>query len=113
MLGEILGRRAGETWTELTLPRFLLPLGGSCGVLLPFMDPDPGASSGLCVAEAVPDGLEKMGGGNGGTDELLTEFGSGEISPGVAASIETRGPLGKFADSGSSKLSICSDAIAS
>ena len=46
MLGEILGRRAGETWDELMLALFLPLRGASCGVFLGFgvVAEDPGVS---------------------------------------------------------------------
>lgn len=76
MLGEIeiLGLRAGETGIELTLPRFLLFLGRSCGVrFAPY--PEPGPSCGLAVAETVPDGLTTVGpsegDGKGARDGVL------------------------------------------
>lgn len=113
MLGEILGRKAGDTWIEATLPRFLLPLGVSCGVFFALNDPDPGASCGLWLADVVAAGLAKMGEGDGCTEEPLAELGSGDGCSGVAATTERFCSLGKFADSGSSKFSIWSDAICS
>ena len=64
MLGEILGRRAGDTWTDETEERFLLPRAASWGVLLdvgvlPFMD----CRCGL-APEAAVVGLMKAGDGS-------------------------------------------------
>lgn len=46
MLGEILGRSAGDTWDELMLALFLPLRGASCGVFLGFgvVAEDPGVS---------------------------------------------------------------------
>jgi len=50
ILGESLGLRAGDTCIELTLGRFLLFLGRSCGVFLE-LELVVGASCGLWVTE--------------------------------------------------------------
>jgi hypothetical protein len=105
MLGEILGRKAGETGIELTLPRFLLPLDRSCGVFLA-PTPDPASSCGLWVAgEAVTGGCASEGEGSGASDGVLEVLLSSEGCVGVG---QFAVPFRKFADSGSSSISICS-----
>src|SRR4051812_35410490 len=75
MLGEILGRSAGDTCTELTLLRFLLLRGSICGVRRALGPEDPGVSSGLCRAETPAVGLAKMGDGRGWKEVAWAEFG--------------------------------------
>jgi hypothetical protein len=58
ILGETLGRRAGETCDEVILALLLWPRGASCGVFLRFgvVAEEPGVSLGLwLVAAATPD----------------------------------------------------------
>ena len=73
MLGEILGRRAGETWTELTLARFLLPRAVINGV---FLVPElgPGNSCGLWVTEAAVIGFVNIGDGSGARPGVLVRL---------------------------------------
>lgn len=59
ILGEILGSKAGDTWTEPE--RFLLDRGASWGVFRDVGPVDPGASRGLGLAEAAPEGLGNTG----------------------------------------------------
>src|SRR5689334_16286147 len=98
MLGDILGLRAGETGIELTLPRFLLPLGRSSGVFLA-PKPEPAArSSGLCVAEEVPDGLARDGERSGAREGVLDAPASWEGCVGVGQSVAgAAGLFKKFA----------------
>lgn len=62
MLGEILGRRAGETCTELTLPLFLLPRAASLGVFRTEADEFRALIWGLEVDAGAP-GRAKAGEG--------------------------------------------------
>jgi hypothetical protein len=114
IFGEILGRSAGETCTEPTLARFLLPLAARFGVFRTWLvGPDPGASCGLWLAEAAKLGLAKMGDGSGWKTDVLAGLGSDRGRAGIAVFIGATCPFGKLADSGSSKLSICSAGMAS
>ena len=69
MLGEILGRSAGDAVSDPC--RFLLPRGASCGVLLALGVDAPGPSIGLWLADAVPGDLPKAGDGIGCMDGVL------------------------------------------
>lgn len=73
MFGDILGSKAGETATELTLPRFLLPRGANMGVFLRFGVPAPlGRICGLALDGARRgDGFGKIGDGKGWSAETL------------------------------------------
>jgi hypothetical protein len=73
MLGDILGLRAGETGIELILPRFLVPLGRSCGVFLE-PNPDPARSCGLWVAEEVAGGRTREGEWRGAREGVFEEL---------------------------------------
>ena len=64
MLGEILGRRAGDASTEL-LNLFLEPRGASVGVLRDPFASVIGSIWGLWVADTDPLGREKAGDGGG------------------------------------------------
>lgn len=112
MLGDILGRNAGDTCTELTLPLLpLLPLAKNCGVLLAEGPDEPGARLGLALADAAAVGFAKMGEGSGWNDDALAEPGSDGDWVGVAVSILGGcGLEGKLTDSGSSKDSMWSEA---
>jgi hypothetical protein len=112
MLGDILGLRAGETGIELTLPRFLLPRGRSWGVFLA-PNPEPASSCGLCVAEEVPGGLASEGDARGAKEGVLEELASWEDCVGVGPLLDAAVLLEKFADSGSSNVSMWSVSTAS
>jgi hypothetical protein len=113
IFGDILGSSAGETCTELILDLFLLPRGASCGVFLSDVALEPARSCGLCVVDDVVLGLEK-GEWKGCNTEFFPEPDSDAERVGVRVStVGVIGSLGKFADSGSSKLSIWSEASGS
>lgn len=77
MLGDILGRNAGDTCTELTLPLLLwLPLANSFGVFRADGPEDPGARFGLALADAAAVGLANTGEGSGWKDEPVAVPGS-------------------------------------
>src|SRR4051812_33389823 len=101
MLGDILGLRAGETGIELTLPRFLLPLGRSWGVFLA-PKPDPARSCGLCVADEGPGGFATEGEGRGPNEGVFEGLASWEDWVGVGPLLGVAVLFRKFADSGSS-----------
>lgn len=110
ILGDILGRSAGETCTELTLDRFRLVLAAKSGVLREFVADSFGVNCGLAVAEEGCEGRVNMGDGNGCRVEFLLESRSGDTESGCVLICGSCG-FGKLADSGSSKFSMCSDAI--
>ena len=112
MLGEILGRRAGETGMELMLPRFLLPRGRSCGVFLA-PNPAPARSCGLCVADGVGGGFTRDGDGGGTRAGVLEPLLSWACCVGAGALVEAAVLCKKPADSGSSKVSMWSVSITS
>jgi hypothetical protein len=117
MLGEILGRRAGETCTEDMEARFLLPPRAErSGVLRSeVVVEEEGRIRGDCVAEEVVLGLTKgewVGWKVEGFAEVEVEsearrIGVRDLTVGVAWA------LGKLADSGSSKFSMWSEASGS
>lgn len=107
MLGDILGLRAGETGIELTLPRFLEPLGRSCGVFL-VPRPDPASNCGLWVADAGTGSLVSDGEGSGARAGVLEALASWDDCVGVGQLGDVTPGWEKFADSGSSNVSICS-----
>lgn len=110
ILGDILGRNAGETCTELTLPLLpWAPLAMSLGVFLAVGPVEPGPRLGLALAEAAAAGLAKTGEGSGWDDEALAEPGSDGDWVGVAVS--SLGGCGfeeKLTDSGNSNDSMLS-----
>ena len=64
MLGDILGRSAGETWTELEPARFLFTLGANCGVRLAVpVEDDADVSCGLWPKGNAAPGLGNTGEG--------------------------------------------------
>jgi len=73
IFGDIFGLKAGETWIELTLARFLLPLAARRGVFLA-AEADPGVSSGLWLADTVVGGLVAKGEGRGRRLGVLLDF---------------------------------------
>lgn len=110
-----MGRRAGETCTELMLVRFLEPRGSSWGVFLEEAEEEagPGRSCGLCVAERVVGGLVNTGEGRGARPGVFDELGSWGACLGVCVIIGVKSALPKLADSGNSKVSMCSVSIGS
>lgn len=100
-----MGRRAGETCTEEIDERFLLPLGASRGVFLSEVEV-LGRIWGLWVADKAVIGLTK-GECVGWKVDFLAEPESDAESIGVRDStVGVVCAFGKFADSGSSKLSM-------
>ena len=94
------------------LDRFLPPLGASWGVFLA-AELEPEVNCGLWFAEAFVDGFVKTGDGSGINPGVLAELLSCVDNTGVRVSREGRFCLEKFADSGSSNVSICSVSIGS
>lgn len=112
MLGEIFGRNAGDTTTELILTLFLLLRGASIGVFLRFGVPAIfGIIWGLPLFGANRgEGLGNIGDGRGWRAEnFAVSTSCGALGLICVTSCDNRG-LGKLADSGSSKFSMCSEA---
>lgn len=67
ILGETLGRRAGDTCDEPMLALLLWPRGASCGVFrgLGVVAEEPGVSCGLWLVDAAAPGFGANGDGSG------------------------------------------------
>jgi hypothetical protein len=79
MLGDILGRRAGETCTE-PVDRFLLARGAIFGIFRAVGQVEPGCIKGLWFAEVVPGRL-KTGDDSGCNEAGLAELLSSRECP--------------------------------
>lgn len=112
IFGDILGLKAGETWTELTLARFLLPRAARRGVFL-VAEADPGVNSGLWVADMGAGGLAATGEGRGRRLGVLPDFSCWTIRGETDVLMGVRFGLEKLADSGSSNVSMWSVSIGS
>lgn len=119
MLGDTLGRRAGDTCDELILALLLLR-GASCGVFLGFgvVAEEPGVNCGLWLAGAAAPGFANTGDGSGRKAEVPPEAGSdaGERICGDRILRGARAGFSKVLEltgSGSSKFSMPSAAVRS
>lgn len=120
MLGETLGRKAGDTCDELTLALLLWPRGAICGVFLTLgvVAEDPGVSCGLWLVNAAAPGFAANGDGSESNAEAPPEVDS-RAGDRICGDCIVKGVMASFlnvfelTDSGSSKFSMLSAAIGS
>ena len=103
MFGEIFGIKAGDACVELTLGRFLAPLGATTGVLRGFDAEVLGASAGLGCVEEDMFGFVAIGDGKGWNPGLAVSA-SPVIGEEDSVSRVAKAGFGIWTGSGSSKL---------